>query len=601
MKQLASLFWKEWHETRLFLWIGLGVFLGLPWVGGLEALFQYDHHYEFLASPWVIIFGGVFALFVAVGVTCRDLGGQLEEFWRSRPVGVMRWFLVKYVVGLAVSLAVCVLPMLVERWFSSKDAVPLVALALMPFHWTALYSVAFASGCLVRRPAHAAMLALAVLLLIHFLPLALPPLNGLNVIEVFDSYGVDRGVFTARAITFALGMAVIATATLALSIAAVRYRWRVDAGQRLMYGAVSAALLIIVATAGYQLGTNLPILQQAAIPETERVSRIAYDGKQDFVITHQWIGEPYPYIDRGNWKVRFRSLALAQEGIRLGDPQPALDPGYWNNWWQQSRLTASVPAHPRQVYYVYDDSDSQIEYRLAIRTTDPTQPFVKGRGLKLWAENYNSSSRRPVIQLWENRLYVIGDQLAILDITDPIAPQLISVVPVPQPSIVPDEPVGFLINLPRVPGLPKEQRLNAAIHAWGSWYFPDDRVLCQNAWVRHGDPGLQLIAWHLEKLTDEAATFEPMGTYKQTLLEEIFESSSMSQMTMRDGLLYVVQTHGQYANSRVTVFDLRGIHPLRPVAHFGGPDIWAVCPLPGGRALIGGSQLWLVGPPPTRN
>ena len=35
MKQLTSLVWKEWRETQAYLWIGLGIFLGLPAIGGV--------------------------------------------------------------------------------------------------------------------------------------------------------------------------------------------------------------------------------------------------------------------------------------------------------------------------------------------------------------------------------------------------------------------------------------------------------------------------------------------------------------------------------------------------------------------------------------
>jgi hypothetical protein len=72
-------------------------------------------------------------------------------------------------------------------------------------------------------------------------------------------------------------------------------------------------------------------------------------------------------------------------------------------------------------------------------------------------------------------------------------------------------------------------------------------------------------------------------------------------MTMHDGLLYVVPWPNPAANNPVTVFDLRDPHPMRPIGHFGAPGIGAVCLLPDGRALIGGDQLWLVGPPPSRH
>ena len=124
MRQLVALAWKEWHEVRIYLWIALGVFIGLPLIGVLEAMYQHTgHHFEIEISPWVIIFGGVLAVFVAVGATCRDLSGRLEDFWRSRPLNVARWLLVKYFVGLTVVLLSCLLPLAVELWFQSAQAI----------------------------------------------------------------------------------------------------------------------------------------------------------------------------------------------------------------------------------------------------------------------------------------------------------------------------------------------------------------------------------------------------------------------------------------------------------------------------------------------
>ena len=119
VKQFTSLAWKEWHEARAFLWIGLGVFVGLPAVAGLEWMLQYSKHFEINTIPWVIAFGGLLAVFVAVGATCRDFSGHLEDFWRSRPVGIVWWMIVKYVVGLAVVLLACAIPLAMRARASS--------------------------------------------------------------------------------------------------------------------------------------------------------------------------------------------------------------------------------------------------------------------------------------------------------------------------------------------------------------------------------------------------------------------------------------------------------------------------------------------------
>src|SRR5207247_456860 len=105
-------------------------------------------------------------------------------------------------------------------------------------------------GCLVRRTAHAGMLALAAMLLVYFLPAILPPLQWLNSTEI------DSAWDPIRTVKFEGGMLAIATVSLALALLAVRRDWRVESGQRMMYGAISAAILILFTSAAFQLGTN---------------------------------------------------------------------------------------------------------------------------------------------------------------------------------------------------------------------------------------------------------------------------------------------------------------------------------------------------------
>src|SRR5947209_7188743 len=84
MKQLGAIFWKEWHDARWFLAVALLLFIGMPAIGALEARFTYNSRFDLNASIWVIPLGGILAILTAIGITCRDLGSRLEEFWLSR-------------------------------------------------------------------------------------------------------------------------------------------------------------------------------------------------------------------------------------------------------------------------------------------------------------------------------------------------------------------------------------------------------------------------------------------------------------------------------------------------------------------------------------
>jgi len=576
VKQLGSLVWKEWHETRGFLWIGLGVFLGLPVVAGLEAMAQYHHRFEISASPWVAIFGGVLAVFVAAGATCRDLGDRLQDFWRSRQIGAVRWMLVKYFVGLAVVLAACLLPLGLELAFSRQEDTPAIFMVMwMPFFWTVLYSLGFLAGCLVRSTAHAAMLGLAAMLLVYFLPLVLPPLHWMSVTMLIEPKG--EWVFAAEM----LGLAVV---PVAMALLAVRRGWRIESGQRMMYGSISAAVLILLASAAFQLGTNLPILQQADLPDGETVAFLRCDGQHGFVITNRTL---HPPIGVYVVKSEYRTLELTPNGIKLGRPE---EPG------GDLEGVTWLPNHPEIGYSAeIRQENAQQEQECRLNVYAMVNNFAV-KSLHLWDQRPQEFWTFPSAMIWQNKLYVIGAYAVVLDISEPTAPRVIS-----EQHLAggfygelegSEKPVLWL---PPVPGLPPRQWLEAAVQRQVWTYRLDGDILCVG-----GTDGLR--AFRLTKLTDVSATFKTIGEHKQTILDQLFGTSFDFEMRMQNGMLYTSGWGQGRINPSVSVFDAAGPAPLRMVGHFAAPGSdFHVCPLPDGRALVGGTKIWLVGPPPRRD
>jgi hypothetical protein len=580
MKPMISLAWKEWHEVRVFLWIALGIFIVLPIAGGLEALWQYDRRFEISATPWVFLFGGVLAIFVAVGATCRDFSGHLEDFWRSRPVSVTRWLLVKYLVGLAVVLAACVVPLALELAFNrEKDAV--LFIAWFPFLWAALYGIGFLTGCLVRRTAHAAMLALAAMLLVYFLPVVLPPLQWLNISVVTDFSILPSQwpeVFGARQLEFAAGMMGLAIGVLLMALLAVHRDWRIDSGRKMIYGSISAAVLILFASAAFQLGTNMPILRQIDVSEKEPVWQIQNDGAKAYVITRG-------LDSNGLYPVHhFRSIRLTDSGLELGTPIPLQSRFEWGLMWNQ----VLAPGHPATVYYVNNTGNDQ-KSALWLNVAELDKAIDKPV-LHLWDYAPDSSDARwALLYAAGDRLYVIGNRLIILDITQPNAPHVISNVPFAY-AFGWDLRGGDTLTqiLPPVPELSPRQRLQAVI-AFGCL---EGDTLCTGS-------GEDLLAYRLVQLTGTKAVFQKIGEYKPTILENLFGSRSVLGMRLQNGLLYVSEGYpGATTNPHIDVFDARGPHPLRLIGHFAAPGVRTVFPMPDGTALVGGDKLWLIGPPP---
>ena len=255
----------------------------------------------------------------------------------------------------------------------------------------------------------------------------------------------------------------------------------------------------------------------------------------------------------------------------------------------------------------------------------------------LWELQHDNFWPIATIYAWKNRLFVIGTHLVTLDISQPSRLRIISNTPFEEYSgadieyggttlpssrrTVPNgrfqgEMEGYfvgadrmLLDLPKVPGLPPRQRLEVVLKELSYWRancFEGDIVCTMSS-------DNTLIAYRLMKLTDSAAVLEKIGQHDLTMLAGVFGPQYLrwggQGMMLRNGLLYVTYgsndwvsfaQHYELINPSISVFDARGTPPMRQVGHFAAPGVFTVCPLPDGRALVGGDKLWLVGPPPHR-
>ena len=112
---------------------------------------------------------------------------------------------------------------------------------------------------------------------------------------------------------------------------------------------------------------------------------------------------------------------------------------------------------------------------------------------------------------------------------------------------------------------------------------------------------MNLTEDHLININDKFATFEKVGQYQSSPLESIAGADNSSVLQLQNGLLYASggwNGRSDVLNQSISVYDTRGAHPMRMAGHFAAPGASVVCPLPDGRALVGGSKLWVVGPPP---
>ncbi|MHC4239382.1 MAG: hypothetical protein ACYSUC_06450 [Planctomycetota bacterium] len=382
MRSCMALIWKEWREVRWFLFVGLAIFLGFPL---LEASRVYLRGHTFcsdIPDGMVPSLGGVFAIFVAVGATSRDLKDKLACFWQSRPVGIWRWAAAKYLLGLLVVLLVCCTP-LVMQFFMFKAAhrqTRFISSVLFchTFTLVLVYSLAFLTGCLIRSAVYAAIFSMAVGLLIYFLPMLAPALEGFSILSIMEQrplqlvrlgelgrgrpwFWVMRGIVRIpgaggwalrcnieflRYVVFALTCSAAGVVTAGI---AVKRNWRVKVGQKLMFWSLGGVAFLLFLTFAFQVGSNLKCVEQVPLDSEGKrgVAMMACDGRQGVLLLHDETGRRIP--NRPRYSLRRFDLSQKEPWIgrefRLGDV-----PKY--SWWRDTGKIAWSARHPEQVYFL---------------------------------------------------------------------------------------------------------------------------------------------------------------------------------------------------------------------------------------------------------
>ena len=621
MKQFRSLLWKEWREDHIYLWIGLGVLLILPLINAWQEIY-YLGHFELHASAWIFLLGGIFAIVVSVGISCRDLAEPLENFWHSRPIGIGRWMLAKYAMGAVIVLLSCVGPAIVELLIDppKKGAAAAIFIVWFPFLWIAIFTMGFFVGALLRKTAQTSLIAISAMMLLYILPIILPPLRRLSVWVILDlparpeswesqtKTGASKlhpwsWLWGTPQALFACGMLALTVIFIALALFAVKRDWHLAAGRRTMFGSIVVAFLLLLLTTAFQLGTNMPILQTLTLPNDNYVYSMGDNQGQAMICSKRWAsGNPDFKPGSGDsesiWHYEYRRVSISPDGkLAVSEPVAQIRPD-----------NAPVSPINSDIYYepteIWDDR-SQVCSKIALRITDiasgtkkviPVRdPATDAKGAKI--------SWQGIAHVFGHCLYSPGDQLVTLDISKPLSPKIVSITPYRMlRGTVYGSGAGVLeYSFPSVPGLSaKERFLLAGPPGLGF----EDGLLLQLIYSPSNEMALEL--YKLESLTETRARFVRIAERKPTLLESVFHNYSYDDIDFKGGRIYMVHHSYSALNATITVLTATGPHPLQLLGHFGLPRIEGFYPLDDGRCIVGGgsnpvqhgNKLWLVGPPP---
>lgn len=613
MRQLTALAWKEWREVRWVIATALVTFVAFPIIEGIEGR-GCTHRFVFAASPWVMFLGGILTIVVGATSLTRDLDRRLADFWQSRPVATWRWLATKYLVGLAVVISSCLIPLLIEAWLYAGDPrsthFAATLAAWFPFIIAVQYSLGFVCGATMRKGGTAIMLALAVSLLIYCLPILLSPLRSLDVSNSLANSSTPK-----QHVLFALAAIVLTAALLAFAILAIVREWQVRAAQKVTYWSIGGGILLAFASAALHLGTNLPVLQTFDVEHSDLIVPIAADAHHGCLTYIKQLNK------RSLGNTCLRAIEIDNGAIRLG---PEIVLKEWPAW--QSREVRWMPSHPEFAFLVkwspVSDQSNKVRFELVVMNLQsPTESLVAT--VELATGDANEFNVMPLMQSIGGELYVKWWKHAVLvDVSNPAHPLVKEAQPFLQYALSDDGASPTLgVALLSVEGVPLQERLAASVAFSGNPYvavigdilitarkgafstFRMSRIHTRS--FTEMDMGRMYTQSFRETNNavkiDTVAEFRRIGGYEPSILGNIIGDTPVA-LAAAGNLLYVSSRSQSFGMSlaHVVVFDLADpVHP-RPIGHFAAPheEQLQLCPLPDGRLLAGGHKFYVVGAPP---
>ena len=661
MRATFSLLWKEYREQRWFLLAALVIFCGFPLI---EATGRYlrpptattpgfpapePEFYSDSALGLVLGLGGVLAIFVGVGCTTRDLRDELHVFWRSRPVGVGAWMGVKFLAGAFTVLAACTIPLLMQLammtlaadWRQYDATTIAGTVGVYSFTLLLIFSVAFCLGCLIRHTTHAALLAMAAMLLIFFLPVLVRPLAPLSVFNVMNDNTVrvgQGGVPVASAwsfrlslgtsvwqvlvqkrewTTFAAAMLGGSIAAGALALLAVQRDWRVAADRQAMHWSLGGVALVLFGATAFQLGSNLKVLRQFDLPiANHSVVGMGFDGSRGVALLRDTTSQQY----YGQVQLKLCAFETTSDGaVTCGpvlSPSDKLNVPYlWNGkilFWRPQRPDRAhlLVEHSGWLAQPVKGRNYEVTH-LQLITLDVTgrraDPVIHRLDLVPHLPDMQTSARG---YQTGDRVYVSGrDHVVEIDLADGDAPRVVGPIDVSVPGpgaggrisslwmysgqsqMLPSGKPGVQVPLVAIGGLSPRERLEATL---ALALYNARQTLHGDLLVAAGDDGL--TTYRLTALDEQAAVFEQVGRREQTPMERLFGSYAVG-LTVIDGRVYAQESR---IGTGMSVYDIAD--PAKPAStgHFALPKATAmnVGRLPTGELLLAGDRFYVLAPPP---
>jgi len=539
--------WKECRQNLRMALASLGVFLGIALIPPM--LLWGDRWYDDDIIMMVIQLGGpILAVLAGVHATGREQG-TIERFWQSRPIDLTRWLASKYIVGLAILLGVCWIPLLIwmilVKTVSPAD-MPLAgsarAILVYSFIFMLVYSASFVLGQCVRGTLHAAILAIASMAMVYIIPLVVAPLS-----------------------------------------------W-----------SVVAILLVLTAGVAFPMGTNLPAQQIIALPLPQDIAcyHMAAHGNDMLILVSSG---PESGSGRGR-KYGFVKAHIGEQTSTVGEPLWFAGPGQQQNSnYGVYDLAWSAP-DPSLAYVLLRRSRLQdqtvVECTWTLCTialdTDQSDPIVHRVELD---PLLGTADTLPAISLRGSHLYVHEEypkaRLLTFSVADSGMPALIHSEDLQRrlgydaPGLYRDSSEQYMVQLAPIADANESVRLEITSQLAPSYCVPAGPQRIVASAPESGSLGMKLIVAETGPMQDDALPLRPVAQQRTRTFERFLGLSYGGRLYYSNDL--VCRLTGMLG---VTVYDISRPDRIKRIGHYAaGEGFGTMVLLPDHRVVIAGERL----------
>ena len=445
---MRALLWKEYREHRLVALIGLAVFLTWPMLELAITSVVSSRPGAPTAIAFTLAAGPIFALVVGALTASREAGWDNEAFTFSRPVPLGKMLGAKFICGIATVCVASTAPVVITQLTARGLGVTAstshlfrdtaAVLVLLPWLLLPVYTIGLLAGALLRSTAKAVLAGLLVAVTLFTLPLVVPRLESLNLPAALVSNGRIGQVSVTHYIWNILIVTGLASACLAGAYGSFRRDWQVRASGRTMAWTLATGLCVLLLVVLSQLRLSMGVLAREPIqPVTERTPLA---GTQRFIACRNCVvavGTVHGQDQNPAW-AWLQTLRIDDNKIRrLGElivRDAFADPEIQ---WTGTSEFLPVPGHD----VLYATEQGVTKGRLAVKRlaiidlSDPAHPAIVSR----------VNLVEPLGRAWWDMTF-LGDRLLVAhlkhgvssimeyDISDPLDPR---------PMGVPREPMDF--------------------------------------------------------------------------------------------------------------------------------------------------------------